>query len=115
MDGSASKTATPSNSPPPAMDPPGSVTVQRSPAFSLCGNSEVDVEEPSSGKEEAKKIPVKLKRPRDAQLEGTVTCTDCGIKFHWASLARHKKICHLGGEPLESGVIRGLMSFLNFS
>ena len=119
MDESASKTAAPSidsgsvssrvetlilPSPPPEIDSPGSVTVQRSPAFSLFGNSEVDVEGSSGDNEGAKKTPVKLKRPRDAQLEGTVTCTDCGIQIHWASLARHRKMCHLGGEPLlESG------------
>ena len=99
-DRSASKTAAPSTGPPPEIDSPGSVTVQRSPAFSLFGNSEVDVEGSSGDYEGAKKTPVKLKRPRDAQLEGTVTCTDCGIQFHWASLARHRKKCHLGGEPL---------------
>ena len=104
--------AAPFNSFTPEISLPGREAVRRSPAFSLCDNS---VEESSGDKErEGKKVnPVKPKRPRDAQLEGTVTCTDCGIKFHWASLARHKKMCHLGREPLESGVIRGLMSFLN--
>ena len=116
LDRSASKTAAPLISPPPVIKSPGSVAVHRSSAFSLCGNSEVDVEEPSGGKEGAKKIPVKLKRPRDAQLEGTVACTDCGIQFHWASLARHRKVCNLGAEPLlESGGIRGLITILIFS
>ena len=112
----ASRTAVvPSNNPPPPPCPPSSLTVRRSPAFSSDNNRKVDLEESSGGKEEEKKIPVKLKRPRDAQMEGTVTCKDCGTQLHWAGLARHRKMCHLRGKPLESGVIgcdEGLKTFL---
>jgi len=92
------------------------VTIQRSPAFSLScqssSNGEVDessFENLSSigGDGEAKKVGkknlVKLARPRDAQSERTVTCTDCGIQLHWASLAQHRKKHHVKEESLESG------------
>ena len=98
------------------------VTIQRSPAFSLScqssSNGEVDETsfenlssiggcsfsftvsdkvDVSSGdrkiKEAGKKL--KLKRPRDAQSERTVTCTDCGVQLHWASLAQHRKKHHV--------------------
>ena len=36
----------------------------------------------------------KLKRSKDAQLKKTITCTDCGIKLLWTSLAKHRKKCH---------------------
>ena len=57
-------------------------------------------------KTEKKKNLVKLlRRPRDAHSETTVTCTDCGIQLHWASLANHRKRHHTGEEPLEIGVL----------
>ena len=100
------------------------VTIQRSPAFSLncqsSSNGEVDESsfenlssiggcsysfivydkvDVSSGDREAKeagrKNLVKRKRPRDAQSERTVTCTDCGVQLHWASLAQHRKKHHV--------------------
>ena len=100
---SASKTAASSDGP---ISSSISVTVQRSSACSLIGNSEVEVDKFSDGKE-VQEIPVKLKRPRDAQLEKTVTCTDCGTEVHWAGLTRHRKMCHPRGESLEGGVIEG--------
>ena len=36
----------------------------------------------------------KLKRSKDAQIKKTITCTDCGIKLLWTSLAKHRKRCH---------------------
>merc|ERR550517_482164 len=64
---SASKTAAPSKRPSTPISSPNSVTVERSSAISLSGNSEVD--ETSDIKEEEKKMRLKLTRPRDAQLE----------------------------------------------
>ena len=46
-------------------------------------------------KEAGRKNLVKRKRPRDAQSERTVTCTDCGVQLHWASLAQHRKKHHV--------------------
>ena len=47
---------------------------------------------------------VKLKRPRKAESKRTVTCTDCGVQLHWASLARHRKRHQPSKEePLENG------------
>ena len=64
--------------------------------FSFIVSDKVDV---SSGDREAKeagrKNLVKRKRPRDAQSERTVTCTDCGVQLHWASLAQHRKKHHV--------------------
>jgi len=119
---SASKSAAPSYTPPSPISSPGTVTVQRSPAFSLTSqsfsnSSEVKVEEScfenvttiggdSKVKTEKKKNLVKLlRRPRDAHSETTVTCTDCGIQLHWASLANHRKRHHTGEEPTEIGVL----------
>ena len=65
----ASRTAVPSNSPSPVTESPDSVTVQRSPAFSLSGNSE----------------------------EGKVKCDECGKSFsNKAKLHFHTKIIHRG-------------------
>ena len=48
---------------------------------------------------------MKLKRPRNAESKRTVTCTDCGVQLHWASLARHRKRHQpLGKEPLGNEV-----------
>jgi len=75
------------------------VTIQRSPAFSLsCQNS-------TNGDRGATEVgKKKLKRSRDAQSERTVTCTDCGIQLHWTSLAQHRRKHHVKEEEsLESG------------
>ena len=56
-------------------------------------------------KYEEKMKTVKLKRPRNAETKRTVTCTDCGVQLHWASLARHRKRHQpLGKEPLGNEV-----------
>ena len=66
---SASRTDSPSSSPSPAMESPDSVTVKRSPAFSLSDNSE----------------------------EGKVKCDECGKGFrNKAKLNFHTKLIHRG-------------------
>ena len=55
---------------------------------------------------EEKMRTVKLKRPRKAESKRRVTCTDCGVQLHWASLARHRKRHQPSKEePLENGVV----------